>query len=98
MLEVYFRLCTMGRRSTQVQTVTPCSLFMICVVTINTIRVIIKHNEGGAPWTGVTDTLDDILEFNAEEGTWTTVGSMVVSRGQHAVSVINYLEIAEYCN
>ena len=52
----------------------------------------IKHNAGGYPYT------DDILEFNAEEGTWTRVGSMVISREWHAVSVINYLEIADYCN
>ena len=43
-------------------------------------------------------TVDDILEFNAEDGTWTRVGSMVVTRYIHAVSVINYLEIADYCN
>ena len=52
----------------------------------------IKHNAGGYPYT------DDILEFNAEDGTWTRVGSMVISREDHAVSVINYLEIADYCN
>ena len=44
------------------------------------------------------NTYDDILEFNAEDGTWTTVGSMSISRSSHAVSVINYLEIADYCN
>ena len=52
----------------------------------------IKHNAGGYPYT------DDILEFNAEDGTWTKVGSMVISRVFHAVSVINYREIADYCN
>ena len=52
----------------------------------------IKHNAGGIPYT------DDILEFNAEDGTWTKVGSMVISRGRHTVSVINYRELADYCN
>ena len=42
-------------------------------------------------------SLDDVLEFNAEDGTWSRVGSMVISRSDHAVSVINYLGIADYC-
>ena len=63
------------------------------------------HNAGGYTSSpGIYH--NDILEFNAEDGTWvkvgsmllTRVGSMVISRGQHAVSVINYLEIADYCN
>ena len=66
---------------------------MICVVT-NTIRVIIKHNAGGHHGS----TYHDILEFSAEDGTWSKVGSMSINREQHAVSVINYLEIADYCN
>ena len=65
---------------------------MIVVVT-NTFRVIIKHNAGGT----TEYTHDDILEFNAEDGTWSKVGSMLLNRAQHAVSVINYLEIADYC-
>ena len=54
-----------------------------------------KHNAGGNT---ADTTYDDILEFNAEDGTWTTVGSMVLSRREHAVSVINALEIADHCN
>ena len=54
----------------------------------------IKHNAGGY----YPNTYDDILEFNAADGTWIKVGSMVISRKEHAVSVINYLEIADYCN
>ena len=54
----------------------------------------IKHNAGGRKYPHT----DDILEFNAEDGTWSRVGSMVISRNDHAVSVINYLEIADYCN
>ena len=45
---------------------------------------------------GIT-ALDDILEFNAEDGTWIKVGSMSINRERHAVSVINYREIADYC-
>ena len=71
---------------------------MICVVN-NTICVIRgAHNAGGWASGYDGDTLDDILEFNAEEGTWTKVGSMVISRYRHAVSVINYRELADYCN
>ena len=47
---------------------------------------------------GYAITVDDILEFNAADGTWSKVGSMLFSRREHAVSVINYLEIADYCN
>ena len=54
-----------------------------------------KHNAGGNT---ADTTYDDILEFNTEDGTWIEVGSMVISRSDHAVSVINYREIAEYCN
>merc|ERR1712099_58335 len=42
--------------------------------------------------------LNEILEFNAEEGTWIKVGPMPINRRSHAVSVINYREIADYCN
>ena len=69
-------------------------LLMICVFT-NTIISSdnITHCTAGGNYGGTYgDTLDDILEFNAEDGTWSRVGSMVNSRGYHAVSVINYLE------
>ena len=71
-------------------------LLMICVFT-NTIISSdnITHCTAGGNYGG---TLDDILEFNAEDGTWVKVGSMVISRSDHAVSVINYKEIADYCN
>ena len=42
--------------------------------------------------------LDDVLQFDAEEGQWTKIGSMKISRYAHAVSVINYNSVREYCN
>ena len=41
--------------------------------------------------------LDDVLQFDAEEGQWTKIGSMKISRYAHAVSVINYNSVREYC-
>ena len=40
---------------------------------------------------------DDVLQFDAEEGQWTKIGSMKISRYAHAVSVINYNSVKEYC-
>ena len=59
-----------------------------------------NNNTNAGGYTGYPDytTYNDILEFNAEDGTWTRVGSMAISRREHAVSVIKYLEIADYCN
>ena len=41
---------------------------------------------------------NDIQEFDAERRTWKTFGSMSIKRAEHAVSVINFLEIQDYCN
>ena len=55
------------------------------------------HNAGGYTSSpGIYH--NDILEFNAVDGTWIKVGSMLLTRDNHAVAVINYLEIADYCN
>ena len=40
---------------------------------------------------------DDILEYDVEEEAWSKVGSMSMKRASHAVSVINYLDIKDYC-
>ena len=39
---------------------------------------------------------NDVLEF--QDGSWRNVGSISMNRILHAVSVINYLEIQDYCN
>ena len=41
---------------------------------------------------------NDILEFSAEEQVWKKVGSMTMKRSSHAISVINYNSIEDYCN
>ena len=41
---------------------------------------------------------DDILEFDEEELVWNKIGSMSITRYDHAVTVINYLSIVDYCN
>ena len=40
---------------------------------------------------------NDVLEFDVDEEVWTKIGTMSVQRSAHAVSVINYLAIEEYC-
>ena len=40
---------------------------------------------------------DDILEYDVEEEAWSKVGSMSMKRASHAASVINYLDIKDYC-
>ena len=44
---------------------------------------------------GTYTYLNDILEF--KDGAWNIVGAMSSKRSYHAVSVINYLEIEDYC-
>ena len=44
---------------------------------------------------GTYTYLNDILEF--KDGSWKNVGAMSSKRSYHAVSVINYLEIEDYC-
>ena len=41
---------------------------------------------------------DDILEFDEEELVWNKIGSMSITRYDHAVTAINYLSIVDYCN
>ena len=40
---------------------------------------------------------DDILEFDKTTRVWNNAGAMSVSRYDHAVSVINYNSVLEYC-
>ena len=54
---------------------------------------------GDMDW--VTNTYakyDDILEFDKEELVWKKIGSMSITRYDHAVTAINYLSIVDYCN
>ena len=57
-------------------------------------------NAGGVSdiWDSDRTFYDDVLEFDAEEGVWKEIGSMSIKRQAHAVSVINYEAIKDYCN
>ena len=41
--------------------------------------------------------LDDILEFNENSGEWQQIGKMRRTRVDHAMSVVNYNEVKDYC-
>ena len=41
---------------------------------------------------------DDILEFDPLTGQWKEVAKMMKARSNHAVSVIEYSEVAQFCN
>ena len=43
-------------------------------------------------------TYDDILQFDAVAHQWRRIGSMKMKRYNHAMSVINYNEVADYCH
>ena len=43
-------------------------------------------------------THDYILSYNTTEGSWTHDGNMRKPRGYHAVSVVSFDEITNYCN
>ena len=43
-------------------------------------------------------TYDDVLQFDAVAHQWRRIGSMKMSRYNHAMSVINYNEVADYCH
>ena len=43
-------------------------------------------------------TYDDILEFDPLTGQWKEVDRMIQGREWHAVSVVEYSQVALYCN
>ena len=55
-------------------------------------------NAGGQYWDGSTSTFyEDVLEYDVESGVWRTMGTMTLKRSYHAVSVINFNSIQDYC-
>ena len=44
------------------------------------------------------NSYNDVLEYDEESGVWITIGSMSIKRANHAVSVINYNSIKDFCN
>ena len=44
------------------------------------------------------DTYNDILEYNPEEDTITTVGHMAYRRAWHAISVVSAADYLQWCD
>ena len=40
---------------------------------------------------------DNILQFNPDDGSWTQVGQLQVAREAHAVSLVNAVDLIDYC-
>ena len=47
---------------------------------------------------GSSTSYDDILEFDPLTGQWKEVDRMIQARSYHAVSVVEYSQLAQYCN
>ena len=41
---------------------------------------------------------DDVLEYDEQKQEWNKIGSMSIKRTEHAVTVVNYNSIKDYCN
>ena len=54
------------------------------------------HYAGGR-WSGV-GTFDDVLEYDEEMQIWKKIGSMSIKKRNHAITVVNYNSIKDYCN
>ena len=53
---------------------------------------------GGRYCDGFCTYYDDILEFDPLTGQWELVDRMIQARWYHAVSVIKYSEVDQFCN
>ena len=62
----------------------------------------IIHNEsyftGGCYKVDAKDCIDSILHFNPNDGSWNNVGQMKYPRGVHGASLVNVVDIIDYCN
>ena len=63
-------------------------------LTLNEKFAIIKYT-GGKYGSRV---LSEILQFDPLTGQWKEGDWMIQARSSHAVSVVNYSEVAQYCN
>ena len=55
------------------------------------------HNAGGESYDNSNNQLDDILQFNPETGEWMQIGALKNKRSYHAVSVVNFNSINDFC-
>ena len=53
------------------------------------------HNAGGYSY---NDDNNDVQEYDVENHLWIKIGEISMKRSYHAVSVINYNSIKDYCN
>ena len=56
------------------------------------------HNTGGRISDGTWTYYDDVLEYDEEKQEWNKIGSMSTTRESHAVTVVNYNSIKDFCN
>ena len=59
------------------------------------LRILQIHNAGGSSRSG---HWDEVLEYDEQEVQWKKIGSMSIKRYIHAVTVVNYNSIKDYCN
>ena len=52
------------------------------------------HNAGGYSY---NDDNNDVQEYDVENHLWIKIGEISMKRARHAVSVINYNSIKDYC-
>ena len=45
-----------------------------------------------------TVVYDDVLEYDEQKKEWNKIGSMSIKRREHAVTVVNFNSIKDYCN
>ena len=79
-------------------------LFKICLsisyrlILLCCYKYYIIHNTGGYEYFGRQTYFDDVLVYDEEEQVWIKVGVMSQKKREHAVSVINFNSIKDYCN
>ena len=61
---------------------------------ISNLSLHLIHAGGNDEW----DFYDDIVEYDPEKDTITTVGHMIKARGFHAVSVVDASEYTKWCD
>ena len=63
------------------------------------ISISINSNPGGFNFDNYDLNYQDyILQFNVDNGSWTHVGQLQVTRSDHGASVVNVEDIINYCN
>ena len=61
-------------------------------------RYYLLQNVGGSISGNPPTYYDDVLEYDEQKQEWNPIGSMSLKRMGHAVAVVNYNSIKDYCN